>query len=192
MGESTDSGRAQVLAARAAFEDEVLRLEASARAAVDIPAKVRRSPVKSAGIAAGAGFLLVGGPQRLFRRAKRAVVGPPEPLPSSMLPREIDRALKELGSDGEKVRGTLEREFAGYLEQTAPQRKERDLGAVGAILLTSLARPVIQRLGRQFIDRALTTDPKAFEAQLAKIRERTAAVGETAAGEPTSGDTPRA
>jgi hypothetical protein len=174
VGEGSDSARAGVLAARATLDEELERLEASARAAVDIPAKVKRNPVKSAGIAAGAGFLLVGGPRRLFRGARRVVFGPPEPLPTSMLPKEIDRALKELGGDGEKVRGTIEREFAAYLEQTAPVRNKRDLNAVTAILLSALARPLIERFGKQLIDQVFSTDAAAFQEQLAKVRERNA------------------
>ena len=104
MGEGTAAARAQVLAARQALDEELVRLEASARAAADVPAKVRRNPVKAAGLAAGAGFVVVGGPQRLFRRAKRAVVGPQEPLPKSMLPEEIEKSLKRMGKDGDKVR----------------------------------------------------------------------------------------
>lgn len=172
MGEGSDSARAGVLAARARVDEELVRLEASARAAVDVPAKVRRNPGKAVGVAAGAGFLLVGGPQRLFRRAKRAVMGPPEPLPKSMLPGEIDKALSSLGEDGDKVRGTLEREFAAYLDQTAPARKERDLTAVIAIVLSSLARPLITKAGRQLIDQIFATDPDAYRQQLERIRDR--------------------
>ena len=153
MGEGSDSARAGVLAARATLAEELEQLEASTRAAVDIPAKVKRNPVKSVGIAAGAGFLLVGGPRRLFRGAKRVVFGPPEPLPKSMLPKEIDKTLKGLGSDGEKVRGTIEREFAAYLEQTAPVRNKRDLNAVTAIIL-SRAGPADHRALRQAAHRA--------------------------------------
>jgi hypothetical protein len=116
VGEGSDNARAQVLAARQDLAGELGRLEASARAAVDVPAKVKRNPVKAAGVAAGAGFLLIGGPPKVFRRAKRFVLGPAEPLPKSMLPDEIDKALSKLGDDGDKVRGTLEREFAAYLE----------------------------------------------------------------------------
>jgi hypothetical protein len=174
VGEGSDSALAQLLAARAAVDGELERLEASARAAVDVPTKVRRNPAKAAGLAAGAGFLLVGGPQKLFRAAKRTVMGPPEPLPKSMLPKEIDRALKDLGDDGDKVRGTLEREFATYLEQTAPARKERDLGAVTAIMLSALIRPLIQRYGKQLIDQVFSSDTKSFNEQLARIRERAA------------------
>ena len=183
MGEGSDTARAQVLAAREALGEELERLEASARTAVDIPAKVRRNPGKAAGVAAGAGFLLVGGPQRVFRRAKRVVLGPPEPLPKSMLPKEIDKALGKLGDDGDRVRGTLEREFANYLEQTAPQRKERDLGAVTAIMLSALIRPLIQRYGKQLIDQLFATDRSEFDAQLAKVRAR-------ANGEPAPPVTP--
>ena len=146
MGEGSDAARAQVLAAREALADELERLEASARTAVDVPAKVRRNPGKAVGVAAGAGFLLVGGPKRVFRRAKRAVLGPPEPLPTSMLPKEIDKAIRELGDDGEKVRGTIEREFASYLEQTAPQRKKRDVGTVGTILALTVIRRRVRAL----------------------------------------------
>jgi hypothetical protein len=192
VGESSDAARAQVLAARETLADELERLEASARTAVDVPAKVRRNPGKAVGLAAGAGFLLVGGPRRVFRRAKRVVLGPTEPLPASMLPKEIDKAIRDLGDDGEKVRGTIEREFASYLEQTAPQRKQRDLGTVSAILLSALVRPLFERYGKQLIDQLFATDRDEFEEQLAKVRAR--ANGEPAAtadpatpGDPTRG-----
>ena len=177
MGEGSDAARAQVLAAREALGDELERLEASARTAVDVPAKVRRHPGRAVGVAAGAGFLLVGGPKRVFRRAKRVVFGPPEPLPTSMLPKEIDKAIRDLGDDGEKVRGTIEREFATYLEQTAPQRKQRDIGTVGTILAITVLRRVFERYGQQLVDQLFSTDRREFEEQLAKIRAR-------ASGEP--------
>jgi hypothetical protein len=172
VGEGSDTARAQVLAARATLDGELERLEASARAAVDIPSKVRRNPVRTAGVAAGAGFLLVGGPAKLFRRAKRAIVGPSDPLPKSMLPKEIDEALRKMGSDGERVRGTLEREFAAYLEKTAPERQERDLSGVTALLLSSLAKPVAQRYGRQLVEQLFSPDGPGVAEQLEKIRGR--------------------
>ncbi len=175
MGEGTLAARAQVLAARGAVEDELERLEAAGRAAADIHAKVRRNPVRSAGLAAGAGFLLVGGPGRLLRGAKRAIVGPSEPLPKAMLPGEIEKALRKLGPDGDRVRGTLEREFAKYLETTAEDRKSRDLNAVIALLLTSLAKPAFQRIGKQLAEELVRPDREGMEAQLAKIRARRAA-----------------
>ena len=158
MGEGTAAARAQVLAARQALDEELVRLEASARAAVDIPAKVRRNPVKAAGLAAGAGFVVVGGPQRLFRRAKRAVVGPQEPLPKSMLPDEIEKSLKRMGKDGDKVRGLLEREFATYLRKTEKERKERDLTGILTAMLMTAGRPVLMRAARQFGEQLLNPE----------------------------------
>ena len=204
MGEGTDSGRAQavaearpevqaaraeILEARALVAEELMRLEASARAAVDIPAKVRRNPVRTAGLAAGAGFLLVGGPAKVFRRAKRAVMGPPEPLPKSMLPKEIDEALRKLGGDGDRVRGTLEREFATYLEDTAPRRNERNLRTIIALMVLPIARPLALRLGKQLVEQVFAPGSPGFEQQLARIRERTAATIDAAAnGAPPPAD----
>ena len=56
----TDAARDRVLAARAALGDELETLEASARAAVDVPAKIRRSPGKAAAIAGGDGLRRAG------------------------------------------------------------------------------------------------------------------------------------
>jgi hypothetical protein len=158
-------------------DEQFVRLEASARAAVDIPAKVRRNPVKAAGLAAGAGFLVVGGPRRLFRRAKRAMFGPEEPLPVSMLPGEIDRSLKKLGTDGDKVRGLIEREFAAYLDEKADERKKRDLPAAMAALLLTAGKPFVTRYGKELVERLTTADPKQFAEQLEKVRARRAGSG---------------
>jgi hypothetical protein len=89
-----------------------------------------------------------------------------------MLPPEVEKTLKKLGPDGEKVRGTLEREFANYLEEKAPQRKERDLGATAAVLLGGAFKPVITRLGKQLAERALDPDGPSFADGMRRARER--------------------
>ena len=109
-----------------------------------------------------------------------------------MLPQEIDKAIRELGEDGEKVRGTIEREFASYLEQTAPQRKQRDLGTVSAILLSALVRPLFERYGKQLIDQLFSTDRDEFEEQLAKIRARANGEAMPADGTGAPGEIPPA
>jgi len=48
VGTRTDAALAEVVAARAGLAGEVDRLEAAGRAAVDIPAKIKRSPAKAA------------------------------------------------------------------------------------------------------------------------------------------------
>ncbi len=184
MGEGTSAPQPEVVAAREALlasrtslDEQIVRLEASARAAVDIRAKIRRNPVKAAGVAAGAGFVALGGPQRLFRRARNAVFGTPDPLPKSMLPKEIDAALGKLGGDGARVRGTIEREFAAYLEEKAPERKSRDLSGTISSLLMSAGKPLISRYGKQIVDQLTTADPEQLRQQLDKVRARRAASG---------------
>jgi len=195
MGARADAARAEVLAARGAAESEIEQLEASARAAVDIRAKIRRNPGRTAGVAAGVGFLAIGGPRRVVRRVRTAVLGPSEPLPKSMLPKEIDQRLRKLGPDGERARVVLEREFATYLEESEPKRRERDLSAVIALALSSFARPVALRVGRELVNQLFSPDRPGFQEQLERIRARRptdpAPADPTVAGAPRS-DPPRA
>jgi hypothetical protein len=161
----TDAARDRVLAARAALGDELEALEASARAAVDIPAKVRRSPAKAAALAGSAGFVVLGGPRRLVGRARRAVFGPTAELPKRMLPDEIEKTLKKLGDDGDKVRGAIERDFAAYAKEA---EKDRGLGA----LASAAARPLVMRGARAAAEWVFRTDDEGFQARLAEVRDR--------------------
>jgi hypothetical protein len=165
----TDAARDRVLAARAALGDEFDALEASARGAIDVPAKIRRSPAKAAAVAGSAGFLVLGGPKRLFRRARRAVFGPTPELPKRMLPDEIEKTLRQLGDDGDKVRGALERDFAGYAKQAA-----RENPPVRAMLASSIAKPLLRRGIKAAGEWFLRTDDDGFTARLAEVRERAA------------------
>ncbi|MDP9483258.1 MAG: hypothetical protein M3P84_08565 [Chloroflexota bacterium] len=190
MGARTDAARAAAVASRGTLEGEVVRLEASARAAVDIPAKIRRAPAKTAGLAAGAIFVAAGGPKRVIRRLVRAVRGPEADLPKSMLPKEVDKTLRKLGSDGDKVRGTIEREFADYLETNAPERRSRDLGATASALAGSVLGPVTKRVGRQLAEELFspkTSGASSFEAAAQRARTRFAGL---AAGRDGNGATP--
>ena len=172
MGTRTDAALAQVVAARADLGDQVDRLEAAGRAAIDVPAKVRANPAKAAGIAAGGAFLAAGGPKRLFRRARRAITGKEEELPSELLPKDVEKALRKIGTDGSKVRGTLERDFAKYLDERAKERKKEGVtAAITGLALTAL-RPIALRQGRQIAERMLDPNGPAFGEQLEKIRDR--------------------
>jgi hypothetical protein len=181
MGARTDAARAEVLAARAALDEELVRLEAAGRASVDIPARLRREPAKVLGAAGGAAFLLLGGPKRTLKGVRQAIFGKKADVPKSMLPPEVEKTLKKLGPDGEKVRGTLEREFASYLEEKAPQRRERDLSGVAAGLLGSTLRPVVARLGKQLAEQALNPDGPSFADGMRRARDRAAAARATGA-----------
>lgn len=167
MATEQDAARDRVLAARSELADQLILLEASAREAVDIPAKVRRSPAKAAAVAGGVGFVALKGPQRLFGAAKRAVRGKPAPLPESMLPSEIETALRSMGDDGDRIRGVLERDFAKYVKQEETRRRgNRDL------LFLALARPLLQRGGKMAIERILLPDPVSLDKRVARLRDR--------------------
>ena len=115
MDEATAAARQQVVDARAALLVEADELEAATRAALDIPAKVRKNPVKFAAGTAGLTFLVVGGPQRTARRVVRTHRGGRTRPPKSVLPDEIERLVADLGGDSEQIRARLDREFADYL-----------------------------------------------------------------------------
>ena len=133
-----------------------------------------------AGAAAGIGFLAVGGPRKVVRRARYAVFGKPDPLPEAMLPDEIEKALKALGPDGAKVRGALERDFADYVSDRSREAQAIRRSTVLFLLLPTV-RILILRFGKQFIEEVLSTRG-GFEEQLAKVRARRADASERAAG----------
>jgi hypothetical protein len=139
VGARTSAAQAEVVAARNALAGETDRMGTATREAVDIPAKIRRAPAKSAAFAGGAAFLALGGPGRVLGRAKRAVRGTPTALPDSMLPDEVEKAVRALGSDGNAVRGALERSFSDYLDQRGSFAK-RDVKSAGGEVLASTIR----------------------------------------------------
>jgi hypothetical protein len=146
---------AEVAAARDALTGELSALRASARAAVDVRAKVRRNPGKAAAAVGGASFLAVGGPRKVFRAVKRRVVGEPEPLPASLLPDEVEKAVRALGDDGAKVRGALERGFAGWLGATAKDRRAEARQRSVVNLAMKIGVPAASRAAREVVSRAL-------------------------------------
>ena len=168
MATETDAARDRVLAARAALGEELENLEASVRTAVDVPARIRRSPAKAAAIAGGAAFLVLGGPKRVFRAGKRAVTGAPADLPESMLPEEIEKTLRKLGDDGEKVRGALERDFAAYAKKASQDRR-----GLRTMLMLTVARPLLSAAGRSAAGSLFGGDEAGFRERLEQIRERT-------------------
>jgi hypothetical protein len=183
VGTRTDAALAEVVAARAELDGELDRLEAAGRAAADVPAKVRENPAKAAGLAAGGAFLALGGPKRLFRKAKTAITGKEEDLPSELLPKDVEKALKKIGTDGKKVRGALERDFSKYLDERAKVRKKEGITAAVTAIAVAALRPVAIRQGKQLAERILDPNAPAFNEQLAKIRARRAAPDSAGAGE---------
>ena len=168
MATETDAARDRVIAARADLAAELEVMEATLRAAVDIPAKIKRSPAKAAAVVGGIGFLVARGPQRIFGAAKRAVTGPPAEFPPSMLPDQVEKTLRSLGSDGAKVRGALERDFAGYAKQS-----RRDRASLRRSLLLTITSPLLARGGKAAADWLFRPSNETFAERLAEVRERT-------------------
>ncbi len=109
---------AELEAARAGMADSLDQLTSATQSALDVPAKIRRNPVKTAALVGGTGFLLVGGPRRVARMVGRRVF-PRRPDPhAGLLPPEIEKVLKDSGvaSDPE-VRRALDKDFAEYLKK---------------------------------------------------------------------------
>ena len=154
MAARTDAARSEVVAAREAFGAESEQLGPATRTAFDVPAKIRKAPVQSAALAGGAAFLLLGGPRRAFGRLKRVVRGEPAPLPESMLPDEVERAVRALGSDGDRVRGALERSFAEYLDHQG-SFTERTVRSAGSDAIGTVIRYVGRGVGISLLRRIL-------------------------------------
>jgi hypothetical protein len=151
------AARKQVAVAQTAFQDDLDTLSEATRSAMDIPAKVRKSPVKSAALAGGAGFLLLGGPRRVMgavisRVAPKRTRDPYEGL----LPDEIEHVLRDSGAaDLPGVRAALARDFADYLKTkgkveakrpTAADSLWRTYDAVVGPMGTVAARLLVERL----------------------------------------------
>ena len=177
MASEQDAARDRVLAAREGLEAEVETLRASGRAAVDIPARIRRSPAQAAAFAGALGFLLLKGPQRLYRRARQAIFGTPAPLPKKMLPKDIEKTLRSMGEDGEKVRGTLERDFADYV-----RKAEKDRRGILSVAVMAMLRPMLARGLRRAGEYLFSPTPEGYPTGLDEVRARAGARLESARG----------
>ena len=154
MADATSEARRQVERSRKGVEAELDNLATAARASVDIPAKVRRNPVGTAGVATGAAFLLLGGPRRVAKGIEKRVFPKRYSRPPKVLPKNVEAALDRLPEeDRDLVRGHLERDFLAYLKRehakdpanartSAWKTYDLILGTVGA----RAARELVKRL----------------------------------------------
>ncbi len=147
---------AQLQAARDGMADALDGLTDATQSALDIPAKIRRNPIRTAALVGGTGFLVVGGPRRVARFVARRVLPQPRPDPhAGLLPPEIEKVLKDSGvaSDPE-VRRALNKDFAEYLRKKGKLTREPNAAAslwrtfdrLAGPLGTAGARVMVQRL----------------------------------------------
>ena len=155
---------AELEAARAELSGSLDHLTDATHSALDVPAKIRRNPAKTAALVGGTGFLLVGGPRRVARMVGRRLF-PQRPDPhAGILPPEIEKVLKDSGvAKDPQVRRALNKDFAEYLKQKGEYGPEpsaatsfwRTFDRVAGPLGTAGARVMIQRLMEAEQDRAL-------------------------------------
>jgi hypothetical protein len=108
----------ELKSARADFEASFDELNDASQSALDIPAKVRRNPVRTVALAGGAGFMLLGGPRRLVRLVAGQLGGDGAGPNHGILPADVEKVLKDAGvAKDPTVRRALEDDFADYLSQ---------------------------------------------------------------------------
>ncbi len=155
---------AELDAARVGLSDSLDHLSSATQSALDVPAKIRRNPVKTAALVGGTGFLLVGGPRRVARSIGRRVFGRRPDPHAGLLPPEIEKVLKDSGvAKDPDVRRALNKDFAEYLknkgkyqpEPTAQASFWRTFDRVVGPLGTAGARVMVQRLMEAEQDRAI-------------------------------------
>jgi hypothetical protein len=82
-----------------------------------------------------------------------------------MLPDEIEKTLKKLGDDGNKVRGAIERDFAAYAKEA---EKDRGVGSIAS----AAARPLMIRGAKAAAEWFLRPDEDGFQARLREVQGR--------------------
>ncbi len=172
---------AELEAARTQVSESLDHLADATHSALDIPAKVKRNPVKTAALVGGTGFLLVGGPRRVARFVGRRVF-PQRPDPNAgILPPEIEKILKDSGvAKDPQVRRALNKDFAEYLkgkgkyqpEPSAQRSFWRTFDRVVGPLCTAGARVMVQRLMEAEQDRAIARTELRERAIARAERER--------------------
>ncbi len=160
-----EAALAEIAAARGGLVTSLDELTSATQSALDVPAKIRRNPVKAAALAGGAGFLLLGGPRRVIRfAASRVLPARPDPY-SGLLPDEIEQVLKDAGlAQDSEVRRALDEDFADYLRTkgraeptpTAARSLWRTFDRVAGPLGTVGARILVERIMEADRDRGRT------------------------------------
>ena len=155
---------AELEAARAGLADSLDELSTATHSALDVPAKIKRNPAKTAALVGGTGFLLAGGPRRVVRFVGRRVLPRRPDRYEGLLPPEIEKVLKDTGvAKDPEVRRAINKDFAEYLKKKGKYEPEPNAAAsfwrtfdkVVGPLGTAGARVMVQRLMEAEQDRAL-------------------------------------
>lgn len=187
MATATEEARRQVIAAREALGEELDEFSSAARSAVDLPAKIRKNPLKTAGLAVGAGFLGVGGPKRVLKAVGSRIRPRTRRPHEGLLPKEIDQVVrKKAGAQAPEIQGALEDDFARYLQRKGDASKTEPSGTTSfwKTYDTILGRfgPIVTK---QLAERLFAADPDRTAAR--EGEGGAAGAGDTAAASKRTG-----
>jgi hypothetical protein len=138
-------------------------LTSASQSALDVPAKIKRNPVKTAALLGGTGFLIAGGPRRVVRFVGRRIFTPRPDRHAGILPPDVEKILKDAGvAKDPEVRRALNKDFADYLKnkgeygpEPSPSRSFwRTFDRLAGPLGTAGARVMVMRLMEAEHDRA--------------------------------------
>ena len=87
------------------------------------------------------------------------------PLPRNL--QKIEKTLRKMGKDGDKVRGTLERDFAAYTQKAQKERHNRR-----NLLLFAIVQPLAIRGAKAAADFLFAPDPRSFQERLDAMRHQ--------------------
>jgi len=154
---------AELELARAGVTGALDDLTSASQSALDVPAKIKRNPVRTAALLGGTGFLIAGGPRRVIRFVGRRIFTPRPDPHAGILPPDVEKILKDAGvAKDPEVRRALNRDFADYLKnkgeygpEPSPSRSFwRTFDRLAGPLGTAGARVMVMRLMEAERDRA--------------------------------------
>ncbi len=169
MGETLAETRLEVEARRADLQRTADELKARVRRAVDVRAKFRENPALFIGLGAGAVFLVLGGPIRVARLARRRLRPTNPEKAYDLLPKSlqswVDGMVDKLGPRAEEARHAMAAELIRWRHDPVGNKKARKelakqlaegppgpgraswkaLEAAAAVLSAALARKAVER-----------------------------------------------
>lgn len=169
MGETLDQTRIEIEAQRVELQRTADRLKARAKRTVDIKAKFKENPALFLGLGAGVVFLVVGGPMRAARFARRRLMRTTPEKAYDTLPKPmqswVDTLAGSLGPKADRAREALAEELVKWRQAPLQDRKVRKelakrmiegppgpnrttwkaLEAAAAIVSAALARKAVER-----------------------------------------------
>ena len=184
---------AELDVARAGVTAALDDLTTATHSALDVPAKIRRNPMKTAALVGGTGFVLAGGPRRVVRYVGRRIFPRRRDPYAGLLPPEIEKVLKDSGvARDPDVRRALNKDFAEYLKQKGKYQPEpsastsfwRTFDKVAGPLGTAGARLMVQRLMEAERDRS---QARADARERSKARAEAKKAGTQTTGEKGTG-----